>query len=47
LAAENKALIREFDSGVCVLRLYGKREERREKNFRVIMHEIAQGFSPK
>ena len=38
--------IREFDSEFCVLRGYGQRPGRSEKNFRVSTHELAQIFPP-
>lgn len=38
--------IRDFDTGYCVLRGFGQRTGRNEKNFRVITRELAQVFPP-
>jgi hypothetical protein len=38
--------IRDFDSNCCVLRGFGQKTGRNEKNFLVITHELAQVFPP-
>ena len=38
--------IRDFDSGCCILRGFGQKTRRNEKNFFVITHELTQVFPP-